>query len=134
MALGTTNNDIVVFEGIPYAAPPIGALRWREPQPAAPWAGSPRCRRIRAGLHADGCLDAGRSAACGERRLPYLNIWAPVHSAGAHLPVMVWIYGGGFFNGSASMPLYWGDQLARKGIILVTFGLSRGSVRISGAP
>jgi hypothetical protein len=52
----------------------------------------------------------------------YLNIWTPAHSGMAQLPVMVWIYGGGFFNGSASMPLYWGDRLARKGAVVVTFG------------
>ncbi len=52
----------------------------------------------------------------------YLNIWTPAKKADASLPVMVWIYGGGFSNGSAAMPLYWGDRLARKGVIVVTFG------------
>ncbi len=52
----------------------------------------------------------------------YLNIWTPAKSAAAHLPVMVFIYGGGFSNGSASMPLYWGDKLAHKGVVVVTFG------------
>ena len=52
----------------------------------------------------------------------YLNIWTPARNDHAGLPAMVWIYGGGFFNGSASMPLYWGDRLARKGAVVVTFG------------
>jgi para-nitrobenzyl esterase len=52
----------------------------------------------------------------------YLNVWSPVRPKGTRLPVMVWIYGGGFTNGSASMPLYWGDRLARKGVVVVTFG------------
>ena len=50
----------------------------------------------------------------------YLNVWTPAHGADDHLPVLVWIYGSGFSNGSASMPLYWGDKLARKGVIVVT--------------
>jgi para-nitrobenzyl esterase len=56
----------------------------------------------------------------------YLNIWTPEPSAHGHLPVMVWIYGGGFSNGSASMPLYLGDRLAQKGIVVVTFGYRLG--------
>jgi para-nitrobenzyl esterase len=56
----------------------------------------------------------------------YLNIWAPARSDRAHLPVMVWIHGGGYANGSASMPLYWGDRLAQKDVIVVTFGYRLG--------
>jgi para-nitrobenzyl esterase len=119
---GTAANDIAVYKGIPFAAPPTGELRWREPQPAKPWQG------IRAAdAFAPACMQTGVSMpgetppAVSEDCL-YLNIWTPVHGAEAHLPVMVWIYGGGFFNGSAAMPLYWGDRLARKGAIVVTFG------------
>jgi para-nitrobenzyl esterase len=52
----------------------------------------------------------------------YLNIWTPAKNAQERLPVIVWIYGGGFISGSASMPLYWGDRLAHKGVIVVTIG------------
>src|SRR5580700_9165025 len=117
---GNSDGSLLTFKGIPYAAPPVGNLRWREPQPVAAWAG------IRDGkAFAPACMQAGVSmpgetpAAISEDCL-YLNVWTPAHAK--NLPVIVWIYGGGFFNGSASMPLYWGDQLARKGAIVVTFG------------
>ena len=58
----------------------------------------------------------------------YLNIWTPVAKTGRKRPVMVFIYGGGFTNGSAAMPLYWGDRLARKGVIVVTFGYRVGAL------
>jgi para-nitrobenzyl esterase len=119
---GTVSNDIAVYKGIPFAAPPTGELRWREPQPAKPW------QDVRAAdSFAPACMQTGVSMpgetppAVGEDCL-YLNIWTPAHSSRPHLPVMVWIYGGGFFNGSAAMALYWGDRLARKGAVVVTFG------------
>ena len=56
----------------------------------------------------------------------YLNIWTPASSAHARLPVIVWIYGGAYRNGSASMPLYWGDRLAHKGVIVVTIAYRLG--------
>ena len=115
-------GGLAVFKAIPFAAPPVGALRWREPQAPRPWSG------IRhADAFAPACMQSGVSMP-GETPLMvsedclYLNIWVPARSSHAHLPVMVWIYGGGFSNGSASMPLYWGDRLAQKGIVVVTFG------------
>ena len=117
---GVSEGGLTVYKGAPFAAPPVGPLRWREPQPVRPWTG---VRRVRA--FAPACLQTGISMpgeappATSEDCL-YLNIWAPAHRADARLPVLVWIYGGGFSNGSASMPLYWGDRLARKGVIVVT--------------
>lgn len=64
----------------------------------------------------------------------YLNIWAPAKHTSAPLPVMVWIYGGGFITGSASMPLYWGDRLARKGMICISFGYRVGSLGFLAHP
>ena len=66
----------------------------------------------------------------------YLNIWTPAKTAHEHLPVIVWIYGGGYINGSASMPLYWGDRLAHKGVIVVTIAYRLGPLgflALSGA-
>ena len=123
---GTRTNDIVVYKGIPYAAPPLGDLRWREPQPVTPWKG------VRAAdTFAPACLQKGVSMP-GEtpptvsEDCLYLNIWAPAGKATAHWPVIVWIHGGGYSNGSASMPLYWGDRLARKGVIVVTIAYRLG--------
>ena len=64
----------------------------------------------------------------------YLNIWTPASSAHEHLPVIVWIYGGGYINGSSSMPLYWGDKLAHKGIIVVTIAYRLGPLGFLAYP
>jgi para-nitrobenzyl esterase len=117
---GVRTGSLAIYKGIPFAAPPVGALRWREPQAVEPWRG---VRKVEA--FAPACMQVGTSMP-GEKppRVSedclYLNVWAPVRAR--KLPVIVWIYGGGFTNGSASMPLYWGDRLARRGAVVVTFG------------
>lgn len=117
---GVQENGITVFKGIPFAAPPIGSLRWRAPQAPAAWSGirpanqfAPIC--MQRGSYPEDAPPERMSEDC-----LYLNIWVPPHTAGSPLPVMVWIYGGGLMNGSASTPLYAGDMLARKGVIVVT--------------
>lgn len=114
-----------VFKGIPYAAPPVGPLRWRPPQPAVSWRGVRK-----AASHSPACPQPGKyppdapQEATSEDCLT-LNIWAPVKSAGK-LPVMVWIHGGGLMNGSGSLPHYAGDQLAARGVIVVTLNYRLG--------
>jgi len=119
---GTVENGIAVWRGIPYAAPPVGPLRWREPQPVAPWtetrqatAFSPTC------IQAASWDKQPRSEDCLT-----LNVWAPADYSGQKLPVMVWIHGGGLHSGSGSQPLYFGDQLPRRGVILVTLNYRLG--------
>ncbi len=113
---GVRQGGIEVYKAIPFAAPPIGRLRWREPQPVTPWNGIRPANTL-----APACMQTGVSMPgetppkVNERDCLYLNVWTRARNASSRLPVIVWIYGGGFFNGSASMPLYWGDQLARKG-------------------
>lgn len=109
------------FKGIPYAMPPIGPLRWKPPQTAAPWSGirkadhfGPRC--MQRPLFGDMVF---RSDGMSEDCL-YLNVWAPPHSKGKALPVLVYFYGGGFVAGDGSEPRYDGASLARRGIITVT--------------
>lgn len=131
---GTTANDIAVYKGIPFAAPPTGDLRWREPQPAKPWQGVRAADAFAPACMQTGVSMPGETPPTVSEDCLFLNIWAPAHRADAHLPVMVWIYGGGFFNGSASMPLYWGDQLARKGVIVVTFGYRVGPLGFLAHP
>ncbi|MGA8030129.1 MAG: carboxylesterase/lipase family protein [Bryobacteraceae bacterium] len=121
---GTTSSDskVRIFEGIPFAAPPVGDLRWKEPQPAANWTGvkkavefGPRCMQGR--VFADMVFrDNGPSEDC-----LYLNVWTPAADSAARLPVMVWIYGGGFAAGAASEPRQDGENLARKGVVVVSF-------------
>ena len=124
---GVRSGSLTVYKGIPFAAPPVGALRWRAPQPVAPWDGVRK-----ADAFAPICLQNGVSVpgAAPERMSEdclYLNVWTPAKRPNAKLPVMVWIYGGGWANGSASTPLYWGDKLAQKGVVVVNISYRVGS-------
>jgi para-nitrobenzyl esterase len=114
------------FKGIPYAAPPVGALRWREPQPVNPWDGvrtatnfGDRC--VQARVYDDMVFRDGMSEDC-----LYLNVWTPAARADEALPVMVWIYGGGFQAGSASEPRQDGARLAQKGVVVVSMNYRLG--------
>ena len=110
------------FKGLPFAQPPVGDLRWREPQPVKNWKGvrnadqfGPSCmQRLSPG--ADYWLRGkGMSEDC-----LYLNVWTPAKSGRAKLPVLVYIFGGGFQNGDGSEPRYDGENMARKGIVAVS--------------
>jgi para-nitrobenzyl esterase len=121
-------NGVRSFKGIPFAAPPVGDLRWREPQPVAKWSGvrkadefGPRCMQ-RTGPGADYWF---RSASASEDCL-YLNVWTPAKSARERLPVLVYIYGGGFQNGDGSEPRYDGAAMAAKGIVALTLNYRLG--------
>jgi para-nitrobenzyl esterase len=123
---GVSGNGLNVYKGVPFAAPPIGELRWRPPMPVAPWtttrkadAFAPACMQV-------GVSMAGETPPTVSEDCLYLNIRTPAKSAREHLPVIVWIYGGGYINGSASMPLYWGDELAHQGVIVVTIAYRLG--------
>jgi para-nitrobenzyl esterase len=118
---GTIEGALQVFRGIPYAAPPVGRLRWQAPQPVPGWHGvrdatrfGKRC--VQARLFADMVF---RSPAYGEDCL-YLNVWTTQASRSARMPVLVYIHGGGFLAGDGSEPRYDGAALARQGIVTVT--------------
>jgi carboxylesterase type B len=117
-----SGTEIKVFKGIPYAAPPVGPLRWKPPQPAAAWTGT----RDAASFGND-CMQKprpdSRAPAISEDCLT-LNVWAP--ASARPLPVMVWVYGGGFVDGTSSLPMYDGEALARRGAIVVTLNYRTG--------
>ena len=121
---GVEANGIVSFKGIPFAAPPIGALRWKAPQPVHPWSGVKQT-----GSFGPGCVQAAspytQVPSMSEDCL-YLNVWTPAKTANDRLPVMVWIYGGAFTGGAASMAMYDGTRLAEKGVVIVTLNYRLG--------
>ena len=125
---GTLEDSVHIFKGVPFAAPPVGDLRWKEPQPLAPWADTLACNKFGASPvqneqkpfmmwteeflaptqpYSEDCL--------------YLNIWSGASTADDKLPVLVWIYGGAFNSGSGACAIYDGKALAKEGIVYVTF-------------
>lgn len=111
---GTIEDGLRVFKGIPFAAPPVGELRWKAPQPAAKWEGIKQTTEYAPAPMQGGNPPSGKSEDC-----LYLNIWTPAKSAQEKIPVMVYIYGGGFSGGNASDPWTSGEKLAKKGVVLV---------------
>jgi len=125
-------SHVAIFKGVPFAAPPVGDLRWREPQPVKPWTGvrdarefSPSCMQH---VHGDFLpwtreylVQNGVSEDC-----LYLNIWTPQTNAKAKLPVIVYIPGGAFTEGSGEVPIYDGTNLAAKGLVVVTINYRLG--------
>jgi para-nitrobenzyl esterase len=118
---GVVSNGIASFKGIPFAAPPVGPLRWKAPQPVIPWTAVKQATEYGASCMQDPNFAKifGASAPITEDCL-YLNVWTPAKTAGDKLPVMVWIYGGGFVGGMTSVPAYDGTRLAEKGVVLVS--------------
>lgn len=112
---GTIEDNLRVFKGIPFAAPPVGDLRWKAPQPAEKWEGVKMTTEFAPAAMQGGNPPSGKSEDC-----LYLNIWTPAKSAKENIPVMVYIYGGGFSGGSTSESWISGEKLAKKGVVLVT--------------
>jgi para-nitrobenzyl esterase len=118
---GVVANDIVSFKGIPFAAPPVGPLRWKAPEPVKPWTGVKQAAAFGPSCMQDPMFARlfGAPPEMSEDCL-YLNVWTPAKAAGDALPVMVWIYGGGFAGGQTSIAGYDGTRLAEKGAVLVS--------------
>jgi para-nitrobenzyl esterase len=131
---GVLQDDIVLYKGVPFAAPPTGNLRWRPPKRPAAWAGTRAARAFAPACMQEGVSMPGEMPPAISEDCLYLNLWAPANHAKASLPVLVWIYGGGYRNGSAAMPLYWGDQLARKGVIVITIAYRLGPLGFLALP
>jgi para-nitrobenzyl esterase len=125
---GATDGESVIFKGIPYAAPPLGEFRWRPPQPVKNWEGE-----LDATKQCKDCAQAGwgpnapKMNPNSSEDCLFLNVWKPaIATENSKLPVMVWIYGGGFTGGSASSPQNYGHSLNKNGVILVNINYRLG--------
>jgi para-nitrobenzyl esterase len=129
---GIFEDGLRVFKGIPYAAPPVGELRWRAPRPPLAWQG---VRQVYA--FGPGCPQASSKDVVlddmSEDCLT-LNVWTPARRNGTRLPVMVWLHGGAFEAGSARMPIYDGSNLASRGVVMVTLNYRLGYFGFFGHP
>lgn len=131
---GAPDGRVLSFKGIPYAAPPVGPLRWRPPAPPAAWQGVRNATKFGASCEqprrtstavipwtAEYLSDPPFSEDC-----LFLNVWTPALHPASKLPVVVWIHGGGFSEGSGEVPVYRGTHLAQKGIVVVTINYRLG--------
>ncbi len=133
---GQVVNDTAVFRGVPFAAPPVGDRRWREPQPVQPWSAvrqavsaAPSCPQKR-GLSLEGGGDPGEL----DEDCLYLNIFTPRADPSASLPVMVWIHGGALIFGGGGLAIYDGSALARRGVVVVTINYRLGPLGFFAHP
>lgn len=133
---GRKENGLDVFLGIPFAAPPVGALRWKEPQAVAGWTGTRK-----ADAYAASCMQksgipvsAGGNAGALSEDCLYLNVWTPRSDVGGKRPVMVWIHGGALVYGSGNVALYDGSAYARRGAVVVTINYRMGALGFFSHP
>jgi para-nitrobenzyl esterase len=124
---GLAQGGVISWKGVPYAAPPVGELRWRAPQAAPAW---PGVRKAQA--YANDCMqlpfpsDAAPLGTPPAEDCLYLNVWAPEKPTAPKLPVMAWIHGGGFVNGGGSPAVYDGSAFAKRGVVFVSFNYRLG--------
>jgi para-nitrobenzyl esterase len=127
VVLGKIEGSTRVFRGIPYAAPPIGKLRWKAPQRAASWGGSSWEDSDELEAYKLGSMCPQGSGSGGNENCLTINVWTPSGEQSAPLPVMVWIHGGGFRFGSSRSSTYNGQALSEKGnVIIVSFNYRLG--------
>ena len=128
---GDRSGAIDIFRAVPFAAPPVGELRWRAPQPPQAWDGVRDARAIGPRCPQQNSFSTFAPGPMSEDCL-YLNLWVP--RGGAKLPVMVWIHGGGYAAGSGTMALYDGKALAKRGVIVVTINYRLGRLGFFAHP
>ena len=134
---GRLDGTLAVFQGIRYAAPPVGELRWRAPQPAVPWPGLQAAQAPGASCIQKPAMSidngGGDVRPIAEDCL-FLNVWTPASEPSAKLPVMVWIHGGALVFGSGGTPVYSGAPLAARGAVVVTINYRLGALGFFAHP
>ena len=129
---GTVAEGLAIYRGIPFAAPPVGDLRWRPPAPAPKWQGVRAADKF-----GPACIQSNPAianlAAPSEDCL-YLNVWTPAKTSKEGLAVLFWIHGGGFMAGATAEPFYSGEQLAKKGVVVVSTGYRLGALGFLAHP
>lgn len=126
---GSVEGDLTVYKGIPFAAPPVGDLRWKAPQPVGKWDGVKQATEYAPAPMQGGNPPSGKSEDC-----LYLNIWAPPKSADEKIPVLMWIYGGGFSFGTNADSAAIGANLAKRGVVLVSLAYRVGPLGFLAHP
>ena len=131
---GTVVDGLSEFKGIPFAAPPTGALRWKAPQPVKPWSGVRQTVQF-----GPACMQTGGGGGAGpgipySEDCLYIDVWTPAKSPGEKLPVIAWIYGGAFAAGATSNPLYDGTNFAKKGVVFVSISYRVGPFGFLATP
>jgi para-nitrobenzyl esterase len=138
---GYTEQGINIFKGVPFAAPPIGNYRWKNPQPTVKWKGVKDCTRF----SASPIQGEPKPFMCWSEEFIakpeplsedclYLNVWTPANKSSTKLPVMVWIYGGGLSSGSANCDIYDGTEMAKQGIVFVSINYRVGIMGFMAHP
>lgn len=124
---GTLESGIKIFRGVPFAAPPVGDLRWKAPQPVQPWTGVREAKKFGDDpMQGNPFGDMSFNAEKKSEDCLYLNIWTPAKSASDGLPSVIYFNGGGLYAGSGSEPRYAGEAMAREGIISITANYREG--------
>ncbi|MFY8070403.1 MAG: carboxylesterase family protein [Pirellula sp.] len=130
--VGQQQSDVRIFRGIPYAAAPVGELRWRSPKPFGTWTGIREATQF--GAQALQGETFGPRSAQSDDCL-FLNVWTPNNAdANSKLPVLVWFHGGAFIQGSGAQPRYDGTELARRGAVVITINYRLGPMGLFAHP
>jgi len=125
---GAVEDGLTVYRGIPFAAPPVGDLRWRAPQPVVKWDGVKDTVKFAPACVQGMMMGPGGSGPAPCEDCLYLNVWSPAKSPRDRVPVFVWVYGGGFAGGATSYPIFSGEKLAKKGVVLVSIAYRVGQM------
>jgi para-nitrobenzyl esterase len=131
---GEVVDGIGEFKGIPFAAPPVGDLRWKAPQPVQPWQGVKRTVAFGPGCLQGPILAQMGSAAAQSEDCLFIDVWTPANTPADKLPVIAWIYGGGFNSGATSVPMYDGANFAKQGVVFVSLSYRVGPFGFLSTP